>query len=73
MVNSSRWEDRFGCLAAAQTLIERQNMTDMAEFHEFLITELFNKAFVDDECRVRNQCGLLFKALVSSDQAGIGM
>jgi hypothetical protein len=73
MVNSSRWEDRFGSIAASQTLIEREGSSDLKDFQQFLVTDLFTKIFVDEECRVRNQCGLLFKTLILSDQAGIGM
>ena len=28
---------------------------------------------MDEESRVRNQCGMLYKAIISRDQAGLGM
>jgi hypothetical protein len=32
LANSSRWEDRFGSLAASQTLIERESSSHLVEF-----------------------------------------
>jgi hypothetical protein len=39
----------------------------------YLMEDLFSTIFVDEESRVRNQSGQLYKAIIAGDQAGLGV
>ena len=71
MSTSNRWEDRFGALMISQQMVE--NTQGNEEFIGVFLFKHFASAFTDEESRVRNQVGHLFKAIIERDQAGFGV
>ena len=77
MYNSSRWEDRFGAINGSILLIEKFYDTTAEDgvdhkLKDFvwntLRPEKVPSLLRDDEFRVRNQLGLLLRAMISYDQ-----
>ena len=80
MLNSRRWEDRFGAINGVLALIQTRGgcgQSDDADMEAFLWTyildEVYPELIVDAEFRVRNQSALLLKAIIGSDQSGLGV
>ena len=76
MLNSRRWEDRFGSINGILALItaQKNESADLSTFlWDYILSNAFPELLIDDEFRVRNQTALLLKAIVSSDRSGKGV
>ena len=62
MLNSNRWEDRFGAISASLRLLESEGPPVFQEF----ILEQCRTLCKDTEFRVRNATGELLKNLIST-------
>jgi hypothetical protein len=72
MFSSERWEDRFGAINGSILILEAlpNNETLSAYFWTYILDEMFAVLLVDTEFRVRNQLGVLLKAILMTDRDG---
>ena len=82
MLMSRRWEDRFGALNGILAIIEvrstsnwvRANSADYDHFMwNYILDDRFSDLLTDEEFRVRNQTGLVLKAIIGSDRSAKGV
>lgn len=76
MLNSRRWEDRFGAINGVLALITAEKIESAVLdtfLWDYILTRAFPELLIDEEFRVRNQTALLLKAIVSSDRSGKGV
>ena len=77
MLESRRWEARFGAINGILAMVELRQSRQSEEVDtflwEFILTKAFPELLVDSEFRVRNQLATLLKAIISSDSSVKGI
>ena len=77
MLESRRWEARFGAINGILAMVELRQSRQSEEVDtflwEFILTKSFPELLTDSEFRVRNQLATLLKAIISSDRSVKGI